>query len=287
MNVGAKVRSAAVIIAFVSLLPVASAYAGPTQFVASKDGTRIAYQVNGSGAATVILLHGGGQTRRVWQEAGYVERLAGEFRVISIDLRGNGDSAKPETADAFAIDRVVDDVLAVADATGARTFSLWGFSYGANVGRYVALKSNRVRSMIYIGIPFGPAAGGIFRDTILSLRAKWQPIIAAHRAGTFDETTLSDADRQTWQRGTVPLNLAWLSAMLDYPAVEPADMPCPTLWIVGTANKDTMTSVGTHKDRLSDTRVRLKLLDGLTHPQELERIDQTLPPALEFTRTHP
>ena len=106
--------------------------AAPTRFVKSPDGTRIAYDDTGSGPA-VMLLHGGGQTRQVWRDAGYVTRLAPRFRVITVDLRGNGESDKPATKAAYALDRLIEDLLAVADDAKAQDFSLWGFSYGANV----------------------------------------------------------------------------------------------------------------------------------------------------------
>jgi len=256
-----------------------------THFAASGDGIQIAYDLTGNGPA-VILLHGGGQTRRIWHDAGYVERLAQEFTVITVDLRGNGESDKPVAADAYSVDHVTADILAVADATGASVFSIWGFSYGANVGRYVAMRSARVRSMIYVGIPFGAAAPGAFRQYIVDGRAKWTPIVEAARAGKLDEQSLSEADRLEWRRGTVPVSLAWLSAMLAYPPVEPRDMPCPTLWIVGTANLDAIESVKAYEPQLVGTRVTVMLLEGLTHAQEQERIDVALPKELEFTRTY-
>jgi pimeloyl-ACP methyl ester carboxylesterase len=101
--------------------------------VVSRDGTRIAYDTTGSGPV-VILLHGGGRNRLAWHDAGYVSRLASEFTVVTVDLRGNGSSDKPTTTEAYAIERLREDILAVADAVGARRFTLWGFSYGANVG---------------------------------------------------------------------------------------------------------------------------------------------------------
>jgi pimeloyl-ACP methyl ester carboxylesterase len=45
-----------------------------TRFSTSVDGTRIAYDVTGSGPA-LMLLHGAGKTRRDWHTLGYVERL--------------------------------------------------------------------------------------------------------------------------------------------------------------------------------------------------------------------
>jgi hypothetical protein len=140
--------------------------------------------------------------------------------------------------------------------------------------------------MVYIGIPFGPATDGTFRTFIVDMRTKWTPVVEAHRKGRLDVQSLSEADRATWQRGTVPVSLAWLGATLDYPPVEPSQMSCPTLWLVGTANQAAMPSAAAYKPKLAGTRVSLTLLEGLTHPQEIERIDQTLPRALEFTRAH-
>jgi pimeloyl-ACP methyl ester carboxylesterase len=233
--------------------------ASPTRFVTSADGTRIAYDVTGSGP-TILLLHGGGQTRRAWHNTGYVSRLSSSFTVITIDLRGNGESDKPTAKSAYAFDRLLEDLLAVADDAHARTFSLCGFSYGANVGRYLASRSERVTSMVYIGIPFGPAADPIFRDIIL----------------------------KRLQDGTAPpVAAAWTSALLDYPSVEPSDMKSPTLWVVGTSNAAALTSANAYESELAGTRVQLVRLDGLTHPQELERIDVTLPRVLDFMRSLP
>jgi pimeloyl-ACP methyl ester carboxylesterase len=257
----------------------------PARFATSADGTRLAYDVTGRGPV-ILLLHGGGQSRRSWHDIGYVKRLASEFTVVTMDLRGHGESSKPEETGAYAIDRLIEDVLAVADAAKAPRFAIWGFSYGANVGRYAAVRSKRVQSMVYIGIPFGAATDGTFRTFIVDMRTKWTPVVEAHRKGQLDVQSLSEADRATWQRGTVPVSLAWLGAMLDYPPIEPSDLPCPTLWLVGTANPAAMPSVTAYKPKLAGTRVSLELLDGLTHPQEIERIDQTLPKGLEFTRAH-
>jgi pimeloyl-ACP methyl ester carboxylesterase len=247
-----------------------------TRFATSSDETRIAYDVTGGGPA-VLLLHGGGQTRRMWHSLGYVARLQERFTVIAVDMRGNGESDKPTNVEAYHIDRLTADLLAVADAAGAKRFAVWGFSYGANIGRYLAVRSDRVSALAIVGIPFGPAASGVFRETILGMRLKWLPVLQAQSAGRFDPDTLSDADRAIWNRGTVALNLAWLGAMLDYPAIVPADLRPPTLWLVGSANAGAMESAREYEGKLAATRVTLHVLDGFTHPQEIERIDRALP----------
>jgi pimeloyl-ACP methyl ester carboxylesterase len=60
-----------------------------TVYTTSPDGTRIAYDVTGTGPA-LMLLHGGMQTRRVWHDLGSVDRLRPRFSVVTVDLRGNG-----------------------------------------------------------------------------------------------------------------------------------------------------------------------------------------------------
>jgi len=254
-----------------------------TRFATAKDGTRIAFDATGSGPA-VMLLHGGGQTRKAWHDAGYVSRLASEFTVLTVDLRGNGESDRPEDVDAYAIDRLCDDLIAVADAAEVSDFALWGFSYGANVGRYLAARSDRVKSMIYIGIPFGPATGGAFRQYIVDTRSKWNPVIEKARAGTLDPSSLPDADRARWESGVVPLTLAWLGAMLDYPPIEPSDLDCPTLWLVGSENQSAMESARAYEGKLDGTKVTLHSVPGLTHPQELSEIDRVLEAEVAFTR---
>ena len=134
-----------------------------------------------------------------------------------------------------------------------------------------------MRSMVYVGVGFGLAASGALRDIILGLRAKWVPILEAEASGTFRREDVAEADWAAWESGVVPLRIAWLSAMLDYGAVEPAGIPCPTLWVVGTENKDAMASVTEYRGGLDGTEVSVKLLEGLNHLQEFERVEVSLP----------
>ena len=220
-----------------------------TQFVTSKDGTRIAYDVAGAGPV-VILLHGGGQERKSWHRAGYVVRLAKEFTVVTLDIRGNGVSDKPGPVSAYSWERINEDILAVADAVKAPRFAIWGFSYGANVGRYLAAQSDRVTAMVYIGIPFGPAVD----DTFMSYIKKMP---------------------------TVPI---WITALIGYPPIEPADMKCPTLWVVGTNNEGAHASAKRYQPRLPGTKVTLEIFEGLNHQQEFEQIDRVFSREAGFTR---
>ena len=88
-----------------------------TRFATAHDGTRIAYDMSGTGPL-LILLHGLGSTRASWHEAGVVDALAGEWTVAATDLRGHGESDKPRAPEAYAIETVLGDVEAVITARG-------------------------------------------------------------------------------------------------------------------------------------------------------------------------
>jgi alpha/beta superfamily hydrolase len=222
-----------------------------TQFVTSKDGTKIAYDVAGKGPA-LILLHGGGMNRQSWHTAGYVAQLAKEFTVVTMDFRGAGESDKPTPIASYHFERINEDILAVADALKLPRFSIWGFSYGANVGRYLASRSDRVSSMVYIGVPFGPAVDDVFMGYIKKM----------------------------------PNPQPWISALIDYPKVEPSEMRCPTLWVVGTKNEGAYASAKRYEGALAGTNVTLAVIDGINHPQEFESLDRVFTRELEFTRQH-
>lgn len=262
--------------------PVDGAKPAPpkTQFAKSPDGTKIAFEVSGTGPA-LMLVHGGGQTRKSWGERGYVERLSGRFTVIAVDRRGTGESDKPATPDAYALDRVLADFLAVADAAGAKRFHLWGFGHGATIGRYLAARSDRVTSAVLVGADMGPAVSGIVKEALTGMRAKWQPLLDAQKAGTFDVKTLSPGDRVAWDGGIASSSLS-LWALLDYPPLEPADIKAPTLWIVGEADQSAMENLKVYEGQLAGTSVKLQKLSGVNYSDSFAKPDPVLDKALAF-----
>ena len=103
-----------------------------TKFVTSTDGTRIAYDVTGQGPA-LMLLHGAGKTRRDWHKVGYVDRLKDDFTVITVDIRGPGDSDVRVDIGEYAVEKICDDLVGVAEACKAKEFLIWGYSFGGNI----------------------------------------------------------------------------------------------------------------------------------------------------------
>lgn len=63
------------------------------------------------GAPPVILMHGGGQTRHAWSRATR-ELAAGGYHVLSLDLRGHGESDWAPDSN-YRLDAFIDDLVAV------------------------------------------------------------------------------------------------------------------------------------------------------------------------------
>lgn len=253
-----------------------------TALAVSTDGTRIAYDVTGNGPA-LVLLHGGGHTRRNWHETGYVKQLQDRFKVIAIDIRGSGESDKSTDPALYTTDRMCQDVLAVADACGVERFTLWGFSYGANIGRYLATQSDRFEKLVIMDVPFGLGASGDFRVFIEGFCHHWAPIVQAQAEGTLEPTTLSTEDQETLRGTNIAVDLARFGAILDWGVIEPADLRCQALWVVGSKNETTMESIKEYEERLPDSKVRVVVVEGLTHFQVFTEIDRTLPLMAAFT----
>ncbi len=254
-----------------------------TLFVTSPDGTRIAYERYGTGPV-LILLHGGGSRRQEWNDAGYIERLRDQFTVVAIDLRGHGESDQPTEPADYAIDKMVQDVLAVADACGSEHFSSWGFSFGSRVGRYIASRSERVARIVLMGATLGVGISDEFRREIAEFRHHWPPILQAQREGTLDLDSLTQDDREFLQRFNVAAMMAWGRAMLDWPAVEPIDFLCPTLWLVGSEDRLALISARAYEPWLPGSKVQLHIIEDLNHEQTFDEIDKVFATMLAFTR---
>lgn len=252
-------------------------------FAASPDGKQIAYDISGQGPA-IVLLHGGGGRRQEWHEAGYVSRLQDHFTVITLDLRGHGESAKPTDPADYAIGNMVQDILAVVNACGVEQFAVWGMSYGGKVGRYLTIHTERVSKIILMGTPLGSGVTGKLRQDAIDFCAHWSPILQAQQDGRLDLASLSPGDQEALSCLNVPVMLGWVGAMLDWPSIAPADFRCPMLWLVGSKDPHAMASVKEYEGALAGSRVHLHIVNGLDHEQVFDDIDGVFPIMLAFTQ---
>ncbi|WAL45843.1 alpha/beta fold hydrolase [Rhodococcus pyridinivorans] len=127
------------------------------------DGTRIRFTTAGpEGAPVVLLVHGSALSSAVWRAFGYVKALGGDFRLVMPDLRGHGRSDTPHDEDAYAMDAIVGDLLAVLDAAGADRVHYVGYSFGARAGLALAVAApERLASLTLLGGSARPQQGAM------------------------------------------------------------------------------------------------------------------------------
>lgn len=93
-----------------------------------------AYDVQGRGAP-VILIHGLGLNRQMWQWQ--MPALLPDFRVVTYDLLGHGDSAKPTGP--YTMQHMVHQLAELMNDLGIDHAAIVGFSLGGLIARAFAL----------------------------------------------------------------------------------------------------------------------------------------------------
>ena len=100
-----------------------------TSWITASDGVRIAYHEAGAGDPPIVFIHGiyGNRLGFGFQEAYFSPR----HRCVAVDLRGNGDSDKPD--EVYSMAGYADDVSEVIRQLGLRRPVLVGHSMGGQV----------------------------------------------------------------------------------------------------------------------------------------------------------
>ena len=102
-------------------------------------GVHIRAVIGGSGPA-LLLLHGHPQTHVIWHKVALV--LCQRFTVVACDLRGYGDSSKPQgdlDHANYSKRTMAADMLAVMRSLGFETFKVLAHDRGARVAHRLAL----------------------------------------------------------------------------------------------------------------------------------------------------
>lgn len=122
----------------------------------------IAYIDEGAGEP-IVLVHGFASSKNVnWIYPTWVSELvkAGR-RVIALDDRGHGESAKLYDAAQYEIAIMASDVIALMDHLGIGRADIMGYSLGSRMTAILTRQhSDRVRSAILGGIGIGLIEGG-------------------------------------------------------------------------------------------------------------------------------
>jgi len=122
--------------------------AGTTEgYFTTNDGTRLHYIAAGSGKP-LVMIPGWSQTAAQFRDQ--VAGLSDRYRVIAIDMRGHGESDKPDHG--YRIQRLSADVHEFLTANGLTNVTLAGHSMGCSViwGYWEQYGRDRLAKLILI-----------------------------------------------------------------------------------------------------------------------------------------
>ena len=158
-----------------------------TELKVDRGDVALHVEIYGDGPRTILFLPTWAIIHsRCWKAQ--IPYFSQHFRVITFDPRGNGKSGRPADPEGYALGPIIEDVIAVLDATQTDSATLVGFSFGSAVACAVAARwPDRV-------------------DAVVSTGA-WTPIVAPHpeRYGTYDTDVPNPEgwqkySRHHWQR---------------------------------------------------------------------------------------
>ena len=104
------------------------------------------------GGEPILFLHGFPESHRTWRAV--APTLAQDHFIIAPDQRGFGASDRPDGVAAYATDRILEDLIALADTLELDRFTLVGHDWGGAVAWLAALRHpDRLKRLVIVNSP--------------------------------------------------------------------------------------------------------------------------------------
>lgn len=127
---------------------------------AAVNGVKIHYLKSGTGKQPLVLIHGFGDTSRMWIPL--FEDLGKDYTIIAPDLRGLGDSSRP--ASGYDKKTAAVDIHELVKSLGYRQINLVGHDIGLMVAyAYAAQYPNEVEKLALLEAPI-PGIGDVWQQ---------------------------------------------------------------------------------------------------------------------------
>jgi pimeloyl-ACP methyl ester carboxylesterase len=170
----------------------------------SRDGLR--FDVADEGPVdgdVVVLLHGFPTDRTSWDRVAARLHEAG-LRTLAPDQRGYSPGARPAGEDAYRLDELVADVLALIDASGRERVHLVGHDWGGALAWLVAGNHpTRIASLTVLSTPHPAAMSRAWRTGLDQKRRSWY--MAAFQVPWVPERALAAGFNSLMARSGLPL----------------------------------------------------------------------------------
>ena len=201
-----------------------------------RDGVSLAYVDTGSGDPPVLFIHGWCCDRSYWRDQ--LLEFQGRHRTVAVDLRGHGDSDKPDQD--YTIAGFVDDVAWLCDRIGLDRPIIVGHSMGGVIGLNLVRKHPDVaRALVLVDSPVTPLPDS-FQPTTDAVFAGLRSPAYMDVAKSFVGNFLFRADSDPVLKQTIidgmaaaPQRLMWtaLSDIFSPQNIAPGAIPVPALFV--------------------------------------------------------
>lgn len=269
------------------------------------DGTRIRYEVLGSGPL-VMMIAGTGYSGRTWHPT-FLDRLTECATVVLFDHRGTGESKGTDgdyTTNGFA-----KDAAAVLAAVGEGPAHLVGHSMGGRVAQWLAIDHpDLVRSLVFAASGPGPVEGTAYSRVGVPIPMTLDIVEHGYDRAFYQRAQLRSFFTQRFAEeapGEVDwlVDACWNSApsLLDYlkhvvarqahaACAELARLSTPALICVGSEDTH-QGGTGSHIDEAAELarllpHARQHVIDGVRHGLFWERPVEMAELITDWTETY-
>lgn len=172
------------------------------------DGVRI-HAIKGGRGPALLLLHGHPQTHAIWHKV--APTLAEHFTVVAADLRGYGDSGKPQGAPDhanYSKRRMALDQVALMRGLGFTSFAVMGHDRGGRVAARMAIDHPEAVTQL-VTLDVAPTVAMYEQTSFEFARAYWHWFFLV-RPAPFPETLIR-ADPDLYLKQTMGARSAGLA----------------------------------------------------------------------------
>ncbi|MFM0177226.1 alpha/beta hydrolase [Paraburkholderia aspalathi] len=176
------------------------------------DGIRI-HAIRGGNGPALLLLHGHPQTHAIWHKV--APTLAEHFTIIAADLRGYGDSGKPQGEpdhSNYSKRRMAADQVSLMRAHGFTQFAVVGHDRGGRVAARMALDHPQAVTKL-VTLDVAPTLAMYEQTSFAFARAYWHWFFLV-RPAPFPETLIR-ADPDLYLKQTIGARSAGLTPFTD------------------------------------------------------------------------
>jgi len=234
----------------------------------------------------VLLLHGFPEAAVEWTHQVAVLG-AGGFRAVAPDQRGYSPGVRPERPADYAIDLLVDDVVAIADQLGWGRFDLVGHDWGGAVAWWTAdAHPERLRSLSVVSTPHPAALGeALLLDEEQRMMSRYMTdwrdssperrmladnarVLRAIFDRRVEHTRIEEYIQRLSEPGALTAALNWYRS--GKPGTKAGRITVPTLYVWSTEDVALGSTAALATERWVEGPYRFEMIEDVSHwvPEE-------------------